>query len=110
MAYNQWELEELLEGADRRAPQVARYTAYLRDWFAIVQRHSDGWAYARSLAGAGQVMAGLIEDAVAGRMPSPAEWNRAIGGIKRAAHGQLRHGNKIPVPALRSEDAPEPPP
>lgn len=99
---NGWEIEELVQAVERRRdPALLPYARFLRDWVACVNRSTDGWAYWKAGSDAGGKLADLLDKALGPEKVSQAEWNKAIGGIKRAASGQKKYGNNVPVPVLQ---------
>lgn len=92
MIYNHADIDNVVSILEREAHPALPYARYLRDWRDIVDAQSDGWPYwsggHRAAAPLMELLHGLIgwNGVRAGAvMPSPAEWNRAIGRIRACA-------------------------
>jgi hypothetical protein len=89
---NEYEVDRAKATIDERAPEIAPYAQYLRDWVDVVNSNSDGWPYWKAGSRCAGKLQELLERAVKairdGRdedMPSEAELRRSLAPIKSLA-------------------------
>jgi len=105
MYYNSYEIDEMVETIERRAPEAAPFARYLADWRDIVNDNSDGWAHwqaGRRCADKLTRLLSMIIDTMregGSDLPERKELERALSPIKSMA---TRRG--LPVPILQDQE------
>lgn len=108
---NEYEIDEIHEQLQRRAPDKVRFAKYLMDYKDVVNANSDGWSYWRAGTKCADRLSDLLKQTVdvlrdgRGTMPTDAELTKALAPIKGMA---TRKGLTPPVLADAAPVSPRP--